>query len=132
MEFRPPDSSRSRCERGAQAVNSSMEYCVDAASPGMEVAVGMHTRRTRSSSWLILTWVLAFATRASAQSEETWDPPAVTEHVGAGVVLEGFVLDPGGTPAQSAVVVSSAGGRAVADAAGHYRLEVEVPFEAQS
>ena len=47
-------------------------------------------------------------------------------------VFEGFVLDPDGAPAEGAVVVSSAGGKAVADWTGHYRLEVRVPFLAES
>ncbi|HEX6886161.1 MAG TPA: HYR domain-containing protein [Planctomycetota bacterium] len=47
-------------------------------------------------------------------------------------ILEGFVLGPDGSPAENAVVVSSAGGRAVSDVAGNYRLEVEVPVEATS
>ena len=50
----------------------------------------------------------------------------------ARVTLEGFVLAPGGSPAEGAVVVSSAGGRAVTDVAGNYRLVVEVPFDAAS
>jgi hypothetical protein len=48
------------------------------------------------------------------------------------VTLEGFVLEPDGAPAVGAVVVSSAGGRAAADVAGHYRLEVAVPLGATS
>jgi len=50
----------------------------------------------------------------------------------APVVLEGFVLEPDGAPAEGAVVVSSAGGRAVADRNGSYRLEVCFPGEAES
>jgi len=46
--------------------------------------------------------------------------------------FEGFVLDPDGLPVEGAVVVTSAGGRAVTDAAGSYRLEVVVPDEATS
>ena len=37
-------------------------------------------------------------------------------------VFEGLVLDPEGAPAEGAVDVSSAGGRAVADWHGHYKL----------
>jgi hypothetical protein len=50
----------------------------------------------------------------------------------AALVLEGSVLDAQGAPAEGAVVVSSAGGKAVTDVAGRYRLEVEVPLEATS
>ena len=42
------------------------------------------------------------------------------------VTIEGFVLAPDGSPAEGAVVVSSAGGKAVTDASGGYRLVVEV------
>src|SRR6185503_7270917 len=37
-----------------------------------------------------------------------------------------------GSPSGAAVVVSSAGGRAVADLDGRYRLEAWIPFEAES
>src|SRR5262245_37262402 len=48
------------------------------------------------------------------------------------MVLEGFVLGPDGNSAEGMVVVSSAGGRAVTDAAGNYRFEVAAPSEATS
>src|SRR5437867_8178587 len=48
------------------------------------------------------------------------------------LVLEGFVLGPDGNPAEGAVVVSRADGRAVTDAAGNYRFEVAAPSEATS
>jgi hypothetical protein len=48
------------------------------------------------------------------------------------VVLEGFVDGPDGAPVEGAVVVSSAGGRAVSDASGHFRLETKVPLGAES
>jgi len=47
------------------------------------------------------------------------------------VVLEGCVLEPGGGPAPEAVVVTSAGGRAVTDNTGSYRLEAAVPTAAE-
>jgi hypothetical protein len=55
-------------------------------------------------------------------------------HSDAGMahVLSGLVLAPDGFPAEGAVVVSSAGGKAVTDVAGSYRLEVEVPPVATS
>ncbi len=46
--------------------------------------------------------------------------------------LEGVVLGPDGNPVEGAVVVSSAGGKAVTDASGNYRITVEVPSEASS
>jgi hypothetical protein len=57
---------------------------------------------------------------------------AVSSPASVAVVLEGFVLAPDGSPAEGAVVVSSAGGRAVTDVAVNYRLEVEVPLDATS
>src|SRR5262245_7315348 len=48
------------------------------------------------------------------------------------VVFEGFVLAPDGGPEEGAVIVSSAGGGAVTDRNGRYRLEVDVPLEAES
>src|SRR5262245_29432471 len=57
-----------------------------------------------------------------AQDEDTLAP----------AVFEGLVLEPDGTPAEGAVVVSSAGGTAVADDSGSFRLEVGVPLDATS
>ena len=48
------------------------------------------------------------------------------------VTFEGFVVAPGGTFAEGAVVVSSAGGQVVTDADGSFRLEADVPIEAKS
>src|SRR6185503_4148795 len=81
----------------------------------------------------IVSAALAHAGVVEAQSEIT----ATLERLGgersstAKVTLEGFVLGPDGSPAEGAVVVSSAGGRAVTDGAGSYRLEVEVPLDAE-
>ena len=47
------------------------------------------------------------------------------------LVFEGFVSEADGSPAEGAVVVSSAGGKAVTDPRGRYRLEVLVPIDAQ-
>src|SRR5262245_57193649 len=48
------------------------------------------------------------------------------------VVLEGVVLGEGGDPVAGAEVASGAGGRGVTGLDGGYRLEVEVPLEAES
>ena len=48
------------------------------------------------------------------------------------LTVEGFVLDTDGRPAEGAVVVSSAGGKALTDASGRYVLEIEVPLGAES
>ncbi len=47
-----------------------------------------------------------------------------------GFVLDGVVFDRDGNPVEGAVVVSSAGGQAVTDASGSYRLVVELPLDA--
>jgi hypothetical protein len=47
-------------------------------------------------------------------------------------VFEGIVLALDGSPAEGALVVSSAGGKAVTDRAGNFRLEVGVPLDAAS
>ena len=44
------------------------------------------------------------------------------------VWFEGFVSTPEGLAAEGAVVVTSAGGQAVADAEGYYRLEAKVAW----
>ena len=46
--------------------------------------------------------------------------------------FEGFVVALDGLPAEGAVVVSSAGGQAVTDAGGSFRLEAQVPLDAES
>ena len=48
------------------------------------------------------------------------------------VVLEGVVREPDGLPAAGAVVVTSAGGKAVAAEDGRFRIEAEVPLDAES
>ena len=47
-------------------------------------------------------------------------------------VFHGIVLEPDGAPAACAMVVSSAGGQAVTAFDGRYRLEVQVPLDAES
>jgi len=65
---------------------------------------------------------------APSEAGATRDPVASP---GASAVFEGTVLAPDGAPARGAVVVSSAGGRAVTDASGRYRLEVVPPLAAE-
>jgi HYR domain-containing protein len=76
---------------------------------------------------------LAFAGATPAQEVRSRVPGTDAAEAAASipVAFEGFVLEPDGTPAVGAVVVSSAGGEAVTDRRGHYRLEVEVPLEAE-
>ena len=93
--------------------------------------------RSRSIVPAAITMIvgLALASPGSAQAE----PPvgeAPSRRIEDGrfltITFEGFVSAPDGSPAEGAVVVSSAGGRAVADARGSYRLEAHVPPEARS
>jgi hypothetical protein len=72
----------------------------------------------------------ALGAAALAQGSATVGPEEL-EETGSPVVFEGFVFAPDGSPAQGAVVVTSAGGKAVVDASGHYRLETRVPREAE-
>lgn len=48
------------------------------------------------------------------------------------IELEGFVHEPAGAPAAGVVVVSSAGGKALSDRDGAYRLDVHVPVGTRS
>src|SRR5262245_50933155 len=45
------------------------------------------------------------------------------------LVILGCVVDQDGAPCEGAVVVSSAGGRALTDARGDFRLEVDAPLD---
>ena len=95
--------------------------------------------RVTGAPGLALAGVLALALGYPASAQ---DLPALESHVGperiedgessVAVVFEGFVNGPDGVPAGGAVVVSSAGGRAVTDASGSFRLDVRVPVEAES
>src|SRR5262245_12258619 len=93
---------------------------------------------TRRSSVLVSMVTCASLALSGAVAAQA-DPASVTPvRRGDGgqtrprTTLEGFVLAPDGSPAEGAVVVSSAGGKAVTDFAGSYRLEVEVPPDATS
>ena len=94
----------------------------------------MSVRAAWCGSVLVLLQVLAYGPVA-AQGERAGARSMPVDRGGeplARVQLAGIVLAPDGSPADGAVVVSSAGGRAVTDAAGSYRLEVDVPLEATS
>src|SRR6185295_9162926 len=88
----------------------------------------------------VLCWLAALALGGSASAQDLrrlegeGAPTDVQEEVESRVpvVLEGFVSNPDGSPAEGAVVVSSAGGKAVADVRGWYQLEAPVPLEAES
>jgi hypothetical protein len=81
--------------------------------------------------------VLALGQRARAQDDLHIEHDARAERIEVArsrclpVVFEGFVLEPDGTPAEGALVVSSAGGEAVTDARGSFRLAVQVSIEAE-
>jgi hypothetical protein len=76
---------------------------------------------------LVLLWTLALGGAHGAQG----DPlrPGVSL---VAAELEDFAFEPDGRPAQGALVVSSAGGKAVANGEGWYRLAVDLPLEATS
>jgi hypothetical protein len=57
---------------------------------------------------------------------------AATTVESARTVFVGRVIEPDGTPAVGAVVVTSAGGQAVTDAQGAFSLEVDLPADAKS
>jgi len=65
---------------------------------------------------------------------QTGPAPATVEEVAplVSVVFEGIVFDSDGAPAEGALVVTSAGGRALTDGTGTYRLDVEVSVEASN
>ena len=64
----------------------------------------------------------------SAQGADHAEHEALLERI----VLEGTVLEANGAPAAGARVVTSAGGSAVADASGRYRIEVRIASDASS
>jgi hypothetical protein len=67
--------------------------------------------------------VRAFERNAHADAVGSGRGARIAGEDSAAIVLEGFVYLPDGALAEGAVVVSSAGGRAVADAHGAFRLE---------
>jgi hypothetical protein len=90
-----------------------------------------------SMSTRVLLVALAFHRPASAQDLLPFEPEAGPARIGdlestVAVAFEGVVRDPTGAPAEGAVVVSSAGGKAVTDWHGAYRLDVQVPVDAES
>ena len=93
----------------------------------------MHPRpMTAPWSVVLASFVLGHPTPAQ-DLPRTESPGQVEDHPSCRrVQLDGIVLAPDGSPAGGALVTSSAGGRAVTDVAGRYRLEVEAPPEATS
>jgi hypothetical protein len=84
------------------------------------------TTCTRAAALTLLSapWI---GSGMTAQDERALDtPPSRVE-----LVLEGYVLQPDGAPSRRAVVLSSAGGRALTDDAGRYELALDVPLEAE-
>ncbi len=75
-----------------------------ASSLGIDTQTRLHPMPADESEWVRQSSAPAFVT----------------------FTFEGFVLTPDGIPAERAVVVSSAGGQAVADSAGVFRLEAKV------
>src|SRR5262245_64818116 len=48
------------------------------------------------------------------------------------IVLVGRVAGPDGSPVERAAITTSAGGQAISDAHGRFRLELRVPLDAES
>ena len=89
------------------------------------------------ASAFALVGVLGLGHPVSAQDSAALERQVGLERIedaesSVAVVFEGVVYDPSGAPAEGAVVVSSAGGQAVTDWNGTYRLEARVPVEAES
>jgi len=87
------------------------------------------------STFLAASLVLPASAGAQVLAAEAGSSPARPLAQGSAAespvrVLEGLVLAPDGGPAAGAVVVSNAGGHAVTDATGRFRLEVAVGWEA--
>jgi hypothetical protein len=80
----------------------------------------MDTQNLPLASW----WIAALCV---AELHAQGAPGAETAAVSTRAVLEGVVYDVLNAPAEGAVVASGAGGRAVTDASGSYRLAVERP-----
>ena len=92
--------------------------------------------RSVKALWLVLAMALAFGDSSRAQADRRIDQDRARQGIDSetlvACVLHGSVLQPDGSPAVGAVVVSSAGGAAVTDAEGSYRLELQVPLAVES
>ena len=77
---------------------------------------------------LVLTLSLGAARVAAEPAQEVHALPH--DELRVPFVFEGLVAASDGSPVEGALVVSSAGGKAVTDARGGYRLEALVPAEA--
>src|SRR5262249_49747304 len=78
---------------------------------------------------------IAFGPSIEGQTQERKEAETARPEAVEGLTRVGFeriVADGRGRAADGAVVVSSAGGRTVTDAGGSYRLEVQLPTDAES
>jgi hypothetical protein len=91
----------------------------------------MFLHSTVLSLAMIGSFVLGRSAPAQSRAHREHDP-RIADAPTLPVVLVGIVLEPSGAPAAGAVVVSSAGGKAVTGFDGRYRLEVQVPVDAES
>jgi len=71
-------------------------------------------------------------TLATSPSPEHARTESVSSDESPAFTFIGFVNEADGTPAEGAIVVSSAGGQAVTGAEGSFRLEVRVPSDSES
>src|SRR5262245_21445207 len=106
------------------------------ASLGYSSAFRRTNMKLHARASLALLVGMALEGWSSAHVGRELQPAAPLQQVAADlrvqVVLEGLVYEPDGTPAVGAMVVSSAGGKAVTDGDGWDRLALEVPFAAES
>ncbi len=79
-----------------------------------------------------LLCAVSFRSPLDAQGSAPAPAAPIEDVLSATVVFEGVVIEPDGAPAVGAVVVTSAGGKAVADRDGSFRLETAVPIGAES
>jgi hypothetical protein len=84
-----------------------------------------------SSALLVVLGGLASAQGVLPFEPETGLEPIEVAETFVVITFEGCVYDPSGAPAEGAVVVTSAGGQAVTDWNGSYRLEAQVPALAE-
>jgi hypothetical protein len=99
---------------------------------------GLDLRRSHMFPYrlALVAWLLPVAVGSSidgqslGRSEAEVDPRQQAESEFA-LVFEGIVVDAQGAPVEGAIVVSGAGGKAVTDRSGSYRLEVRVPGGAE-
>src|SRR5262245_55829018 len=95
---------------------------------------GLQRRLHHTLCSVVFVGALALESAALSQTPESSALQTLEriDEARTSIVFEGFVYTPDGSPAEGAVVVTSAGGKAVVDARGHYCIEASVTGEAES